>query len=78
MEPNPPDVMVADSQDEPLIKASEMARILGMSTRGVRALAEGRLVPFYQAGPHGAYRFRAHEVLRALRREPTPVEERTA
>jgi excisionase family DNA binding protein len=75
MEPTPPEVAEAQLTEEPLVGAVELARILDISERGARKLAESGRIPFYRVG--GVYKFRPRDVLEALRREPTATE-RTA
>lgn len=56
-----------DRAQEALIGSEELGALLGISRRQVRDAAQRGHLPGFKIGPHGVWRFRADEVLAALR-----------
>ena len=66
-----------DRSDE-LLKASEVAKLLGVSTHAVTKWLRERRIPAVQYGEHGIYRVRRGDVLafmEASRRATQPIAE---
>lgn len=58
---------------DPLIDREQLADLLQVSGKTVQRMADEGRIPYYRV--RGSYRFRAEEVLAALRGGPAPAEE---